>query len=218
MNVNNSFSNENKFNFIESENLYIQKINKNNDNNHILSKKRKKMKENNSQNLKKRKDYIYKQIKIHALKFAIQTINELLKPLIKLNLFNSFYILKNKFNNEFKDNLTKQFNIQLIDLTLKEILNKYSNNHQVLNKIEELNDNEYYKLTIYKLLNLKFIELINIYVGTNDDFKNNFGYENKFLFINDLSILNKKEIEDLINNGITVYLYNKKDKQEKKYK
>ncbi len=178
----------------------------------LLSKKTKKTIKKKNKQTNKRKDYLYKQIKIHTLKFAIQTINDLLKELVKLNQFNPFYLLQNKFNNELKDNLTKQFNIQLMDKTLKDILIQYSkNNNQKI--IEELNDNEKFNL-IHKILNLKFIDLINIYVMTNKQFKEKFNYENKFLLVNDSSIVNKNEIVDLFDSDIKKYLYNKRDLQK----
>ena len=68
-----------------------------------------------------------------------------------------------------------------------------------------MNDIENCKL-INKLLNIKFIDLIDIYVMSNDKFRENFYYENYLLLVNDWSIVNKKEIFDLINFSIRTYL------------
>ena len=218
MELNELLCNDNQYTSIQFDILNNQRKNNDDENLNFLTKKKKKSPKEKQQNLKKRKDYLYKQIKIHVIKFAIQTLNNLLKEIIKLNEFNSFYLFQNKFKNELKDNLKKEFNIQLIDLTLKDILIKYSqnkNNEKVLNKIEQLNNTENCKL-INKFLNIKFIDLIDIYVMSNDKFKENFYYENNLLLINDSSIVNKKEIFDLINFGIRAYLYNKRDLQQKK--
>ena len=191
---------KNSENIIDNNNETLI-INNNNENiKNIIQRKRKtKQKEDIPRN-----DNIYKQLKIQAIKFTINTLNLLLD--------NSIYVFQNVIKKEIKDKIQKNFNITLLNESIENLFTekKYCENENN-NKIIE-----YYKRQINgkksELINIflkkKFIEMIKIFGMDKNEFKKQYGFENEYLLEN-ITIKNKDYLKNLIDFGVNEFLEKK---------
>ena len=158
-----------------------------------------------------RGDNIYKQVKIHTIQFVVNSMNDLLKGKI-----NNFYKFKNTVAEEIKNKVEKKFNLEILEIIFKEILNYNNNtsNKEVLNQFEALfekNKNDKDLIIIDQMLNMKFKDLIKMFGMSKNSFFKEFGFYNERLLINldDNKIRNKILIKDLIQFGVDNYFHKK---------
>ena len=222
-------------NSLSNNNLSNSKSIKNSSNNHFSNinflkdcgtqeKKNLQNKRNRNTSNKKRNDNILKQVKVHTILFIIQTLNELLKIPKEIGIINKFLEFSREIKKEFKEKIEKSYNLENFEKTIKEILYKYYQNEiqkKDLNTIEDIikkGEHKNFKI-IEKFLNLKFKELIQIYGMSNEEFKEKFRFENKYLLINNnsKSILgNKNDMFDLISKNPVNYLKGKNKRENNK--
>ena len=131
-----------------------------------------------------RKDLVFKRIKNLSYNFGKNLINDYIKK-IKNDKPNLYLIVGIK--KELIDDTSKYFNEIFFQSPLKRIFsnppNKINKKENITNKekIEILNDLN--NPLLNELLNLKFIDLMNIYIyGNKDDIKELFGIQNLMLF------------------------------------
>lgn len=180
--------------------------------------KQKRTRKNKESNDISRGDNIFKQVKIHTIQFVVNTMNDLLKGKI-----NNFYKFKNTVAEEIKNKVEKKFNLEILEITFKEILNYNNNtsNKEVLNQFEALfeeNKNDKDLINIDKMLNMKFKDLVKMYGMSVDSFYKEYRFYNERLLINldDNKIRNKNLIKDLIQFGVDNYFHKKKGRVSKK--
>ena len=180
--------------------------------------KQKRTRKNKESNDISRGDNIFKQVKIHTIQFVVNTMNDLLKGKI-----NNFYKFKNTVSDEIKNKVEKKFNLEILEITFKEILNYKNNtsNKEVLNQFEALfeeNKNDKDLINIDKMLNMKFKDLVKMYGMSVDSFYKEYRFYNERLLINldDNKIRNKNLIKDLIQFGVDNYFHKKKGRVSKK--
>ena len=184
-----------------------------NDKNILTKKKRKreKNKDKDNNNNKIRKDNIFKQVKIHSIKFVIDTINDIAE---KENI-NSFYRLnKNKIKNDIKDRVQKSFNFEILDMTIREMLEVDDYNKGAIDYFEKNIKNEKSLKLINGFLNKKLFEVIEIFNMSNEKYNNEFQSDNKFLLFQK-KIKNKEKLIELIIFGVKDYLALKKERNRK---
>ncbi len=208
---NNNFQNQNE----ERNNLE----NNEKKNSHFTKKKRKR-KEKRNDNSKTRRDNLFKSIKIHCIAFIFFIINELMEILE----FNSFYKLnKNKLIKDFKNQVQKDFNLKILETTIKDIINNFcvdDSNTKVIKELENFikakpeKNNEYYNL-IEEFLNLKFVDIIKIFNISKKEFKSKYNFENNSLLKNNKNIKNRKELSELIDYGVKQFLEDKNGRKKK---
>ena len=218
--VENNNKNDNIEN-INDNNLNIQNENINIRNNNIQNQNEERNNlENNEKEIshfttnkrereEKRNDNLFKQIKIHSIKFIFETINELMEIL----KFNSFYKLnKNKLKTDFKNKVKKDFNLKILETTIKEIINNFcvdDSNIKVIKELENFikekpeKNNEYYNL-IEEFLNMEFVDAIKIF--------NMYNFKNNSLLKNNENIKNRKKLIELIDYGVKQFLEDKKER------
>ena len=220
--------NDNNLN-IQNENINIRNNNIQNQNeernnlennekeiSHFTTNKREREEKRND-NSKIRKDNLFKQIKIHSIKFIFDIINELMEILE----FNSCYKLnKNKLIKDFKIKVKKDFNLKILEMTIKKIINNFcvdNSNTKVIEKLENFikekpeKNNEYYNL-IEEFLNMKFVDVIKIFNMSKKEFKSKYNFENNSLLKNNETIKHRKELIDLIDYGVKEFLEDKKER------
>ena len=189
-----------------------------------LIKKKRKRKVKSFDKSKIRKDNLFKQIKAHSIKFIFDTINELMnKAIVNEIQFNMFYKLnKNKLNTKFKNQVKKNFNLEILDKTIIDIINNDcidDTNKNVIEKFEEFiqNNSENNKIfnLIKRFLNEKLAEVIKIFNMSKEEYETEFKFENKFLLKYSEKIINKKELINLIEYGLIEYLKNKRERNRK---
>ena len=205
---NNNFQNQNE----ERNNLE----NNEKEISHFTTNKREREEKRND-NSKIRKDNLFKQIKIHSIKFIFDIINELMEILE----FNSFYKLnKNKLKTDFKNKVKKDFNLKILETTIKDIINNFcvdDSNTKVIKELENFikakpeKNNEYYNL-IEEFLNMKFVDVIKIFNMSKKEFKSKYNFENNSLLKNNETIFHRKELIDLIDYGVKEFLEDKKER------
>ena len=164
----------------------------------------------------KRKDNIFKQIKVKVIKFGIDTMNY-----YHIDKINRFYNFKNKIVKVVKERLKKEFNLEILEYTIEDILIKYSENEfnkkvivYIYDNLEKEKDNVNLNF-VFNFLKMKFIDVIKLFALSNEEYYNKFGYYNKFLLENS-SYSNKKDMKDLIELGMIEYLNEKTGRNIKK--
>ena len=168
------------------------------------------IKENNNNQI--RRDNVFKQVKIHSIKFVIDTINDIAE---KENI-NSFYRLnKNKIKNDIKDRVQKSFNFEILDMTIREMLEVDDYNKGVIDYFEENIKNEKSLKLINGFLDKTLFEVIEIFNMSNEEYNKEFQSNNKFLLQYQKNIINKEKLIELINNGVKDYLEQKKERNRK---
>ena len=229
--IENNIKNDNIEN-INDNNLNIQNENINIGNNNFQNQNEERNNlENNEKEIshfttnkrereEKRNDNLFKQIKIHSIKFIFETINELMEIL----KFNSFYKLnKNKLKTDFKNKVKKDFNLKILETTIKDIINNFcvdDSNIKVIKELENFikekpeKNNEYYNL-IEEFLNMKFVDVIKIFNMSKKEFKSKYNFENNSLLKNNETIFHRKELIDLIDYGVKEFLEDKKGRNKK---
>jgi len=184
-----------------------------------LTKKKRNRKEKRNSTI--RKDNIFKQIKIHCIQFIFDTINELMNQV----KFNRFYILdKNKLTEDFKTKVQKNYNLQILEKTVRDIINddcKDDTNKEIIEEFEEFVENNVEKniennkiiSIINSFLKEKFINVIQIFNMTKEDYETKFQLKNNFLLECNEKIKNKKILKELIQYGVVKYLNKKKERK-----
>lgn len=227
--MNNFKKTENKKNDLEEENKIqsntenedFQIVKKNNYsrslsfNENYIKKKRIRKKKSEFNNIP-RKDNIFKQIKIQALKFTLLTLNEKLDGII--NRFDRF---KNTINKDLKDNIQKNKNIEILNLRLKDILINHCENDVNAKLVKIIEDN--YKINqkneqlsfIIKMLNMNLNDIIKMYNMNDSQFIEQYGFKNKYLLINS-KLKNKEDMQNLIKFDMLKYISSKYGRMRKK--
>ena len=188
-----------------------------------FTKQKRKRKEKRDDNSTIRKDNIFKQIKIHAIKFIFDTINELMNQV----KFNRFYKLdKNKLTEDFKNKVQKNYNLQILEKTVRKIINdncKGDANKKIIEKFEAFVENNVEKKIennncisiIKRFLKEKFINVIQIFNMPKKEYESEFKLKNNFLLQCNEKIKNKEILKELIKFGVVDYLNNKKERKLK---
>jgi len=186
-----------------------------------FTKKKRKRKEKRDDNSTIRPDNVFKQIKIHSVQFIFDTINELMNQV----KFNRFYKLdKNQLTEDFKNKVQKNFNLKILDKTVREIINddcKDDTNKETIEKFEAFVENNVEKniennnfiSIINSFLKEKFINVIQIFNMTKEDYETKFQLKNNFLLECNEKIKNKKILKELIQYGVVKYLNKKKERK-----
>ena len=176
-------------------------------------------------NPQKIKDNRFKQIKVHSLKFIINTMNKLLEEPKKLGLINLYLKFNNKVDITVKEKIDKNYNLDILNKTIKEILTNNINNEFIKKDLKEIDnviktcEHKNFKI-LDKFLNiLKFKDIINIYGMSEDNFEREFGFKNEFLLEKNKNSKtlnnNKKDMLELINQNVEQFLQKKKSRNEK---
>ena len=196
------------------ENLIQKNSECKNDKNILTKKKRKRVKnkDKDNNNNQIRKDNVFKQVKIHSIKFVIDTINDIAE---KENI-NSFYRLnKNKIKNDIKTIVQKSFNFKILDMTIRKILEVDDYNKNIIDYFEKNIKNEKSLKLINGFLDKTLFEVIKIFNMSNEEYNNEFQSNNKFLLQFQNNIINKEKLIELINFGVKDYLALKKERNRK---
>ena len=159
-----------------------------------------------------RKDNVFKQVKIHSIKFVIDTINDIAE---KENI-NSFQRLnKNNIKDDIKNRVQKSFNFEILNMTIREILKVDDNNKKIIDYFEKNIKNEKSLKLINGFLDKTLFEVIKIFNMSNEEYNNEFQSNNKFLLQFQNNIINKEKLIELINFGVKDYLALKKERNRK---
>jgi hypothetical protein len=168
------------------------------------------IKENNNNQI--RRDNVFKQVKIHSIKFVIDTINDIAE---KENI-NSFCRLnKNNIKDDIKNRVQKSFNLKILNMTIREMLEVDDYNKGVIDYFEENIKNEKSLKLINGFLDKTLFEVIKIFNMSNEEYNKEFQSNNKFLLQYQKNIINKEKLIELINNGVKDYLEQKKERNRK---
>ena len=185
-----------------------------NDKNILTKKKRKreKDKDKDNNNNQIRKDNVFKQVKIHSIKFVIDTINDIGDK----EKINSFYRLnKNNIKDDIKNRVQKSFNFEILNMTIREILKVDDHNKNTIDYFEKNIKNEKSLKLINGFLDKTLFEVIEIFNMSNEEYNNEFQSKNKFLLQFQKNIINKEKLIELINFGVKDYLTLKKERNRK---
>ena len=184
-----------------------------NDKNILTKKKRKREKNKDKDNNNKiRKDNVFKQVKIHSIKFVIDTINDIAEK----EKINSFYRLnKNNIKDDIKNRVQKSFNFEILDMTIRKILEVDDYNKNIIDYFEKNIKNEKSLKLINGFLDKTLFEVIKIFNMSNEEYNNEFQSNNKFLLQFQNNIINKEKLIELINFGVKDYLDLKKERNRK---
>ena len=159
-----------------------------------------------------RKDNVFKQVKIHSIKFVIDTINDIAE---KENI-NSFYRLnKNNIKDDIKNRVQKSFNLKILDMTIRKMLEVDDYNKGVIDYFEKNIKNEKSLKLINGFLDKTLFEVIKIFNMSNEEYNNEFQSNNKFLLQFQNNIINKEKLIELIDFGVKDYLDQKKERNRK---
>ncbi len=176
----------------------------------------------NSSSKKKKDDNLLKRAKVNGIKFCENTINLLLEEPKKLGLINQFIYFIIKIKNEVKEKTEKKYNLVLFQKNIKQILQEYSKENEIiqkdLNEIENLISINKCKHKNVKLINqflneFNLEEIINIYKMPEKEFEKKFNFKNKFLLEN-MRVKNKELLNDFINKDVKTFLNNKKSRSK----
>lgn len=155
----------------EIENIIIdnKEINKKEN---IRKGRKKKNEERNTKNNKFRKDNEMKKIKAYLINFIFDNLNS------RLTFSHKKFL---KINKNVNENLEREFNINLMNMTIKEIFEKFSVNNKYSKSIKRKNLNQELIMEIYeKNKENKVIELLNSkYIDQLKNLRNN--YLDKFV-------------------------------------
>ena len=139
--------------------------------------------------------------------------------------FNRFYKLdKNQLTEDFKNKVQKNFNLKILDKTVREIINdncKGDANKKIIEKFEAFVENNVEKniennnfiSIINSFLKEKFINVIQIFNMPKKEYESEFKLKNNFLLECNEKIKNKKILKDLIQYGVVKYLNKKKERK-----
>ena len=198
-----------------------------NDKNILTKKKRKREKNIDKDNNNKiRRDNLFKQVKIHSIKFVIDTINDIaekenINPFKRLN--------KNKIKNDIKTKVKKSFNFKILDMTIRKILEVDDYNKNIIDYFEKNIKNEkslklingFLDKTLFEVIEIFNMsnedynnEVIKIFNMSNEEYNNEFQSNNKFLLFQK-KIKNKEKLIELIIFGVKDYLALKKERNRK---
>ena len=174
-----------------------------------------------------RKDNVFKQVKIHSIKFVIDTINDIAE---KENI-NSFCRLnKNNIKDDIKNRVQKSFNFEILNMTIREILKVDDHNKNTIDYFEKNIKNEkslklingFLDKTLFEVIEIFNMsnedynkEVIKIFNMSNEEYNNEFQSNNKFLLQFQNNIINKEKLIELINFGVKDYLNLKKERNRK---
>lgn len=147
------------------------------------------------------KDNIIYKLKVYVMKNIYYIIPELYFKYKKIK------VKLNRIDGNILKNGKKSFNLEFLNLAIKDILNLIKSKRHKNNKKRENKDiiKEIEEIEIIKtILNMKFPEFIDqIFMLSSDDFKQKFGFENAFLFSEiQLSYEQRETMGDLIKNGL----------------
>ena len=165
-----------------------------------------------------RKDNIFKQVKLQAIKFIINTLNKLLNHPI--------YIFSNNIKKKLKDRVMKDYNIKILNESIENLLtnNHYcfdDNNKIIINFFENIykknKDDKNLKL-INNFLKKKLIEIIEIFGMNEELFEMEYGFKNEYLLEQNHKIINKYYLKNLINFGVIEFIKSKKGRNIKSNK
>ena len=185
-----------------------------NDKNILTKKKRKreKDKDKDNNNNQIRKDNVFKQVKIHSIKFVIDTINDIWDK----EKINNFYRLnKNNIKDDIKNRVQKSFNFEILNMTIREILKVDDHNKNTIDYFEKNIKNEKSLKLINGFLDKTLFEVIEIFNMSNEKYNDKFQSNNKFLLQFQNNIINKEKLIELINFGVKDYLALKKERNRK---
>ena len=185
-----------------------------NDKNILTKKKRKreKDKDKDNNNNQIRRDNVFKQVKIHSIKFVIDTINDIGDK----EKINNFYRLnKNNIKDDIKNRVQKSFNFEILDMTIRKILEVDDYNKNIIDYFEKNIKNEKSLKLINGFLDKTLFEVIKIFNMSNEEYNNEFQSNNKFLLQFQKNIINKEKLIELINFGVKDYLNLKKERNRK---
>ena len=173
-NTNQSSSTALKPKINEYDNKIIIDITDNNKNGKSLNKRGRKRKSEirNAKNTKYRKDNEMKKIKAYLINFIFDNLNS------RLTFSHKKFL---KINKNVNENLEREFNINLMNMTIKEIFEKFSVNNKYSKSIKRKNLNQELIMEIYeKNKENKVIELLNSkYIDQLKNLRNN--YLDKFV-------------------------------------
>ena len=159
-----------------------------------------------------RKDNVFKQVKIHSIKFVIDTINDIGDK----EKINNFYRLnKNNIKDDIKNRVQKSFNFEILNMTIREILKVDDHNKNTIDYFEKNIKNEKSLKLINGFLDKTLFEVIKIFNMSNEEYNNEFQSKNKFLLQFQKNIINKEKLIELINFGVKDYLTLKKERNRK---
>ncbi len=147
------------------------------------------------------KDNVIYKLKVYIMKNVYYIIPELYFKYKKIK------VKLNRIDGDILKNGKKSFNLEFLNLAIKDILNltkskRHKNNKKRENKdiIKEIEEIEIIKT----ILNMKFSEFIDqIFMLSSDDFKQKFEFENAFLFSEiQLSDEQRNTMKDLFKEGL----------------
>ena len=139
--------------------------------------------------------------------------------------FNRFYKLdKNKLTEDFKKKVQKNYNLQILDKTIRDIINDDcldDANKKIIEKFEAFVENNVEKniennnciSIIKRFLKEKFINVIQIFNIPKKEYESEFKLKNNFLFECNEKIKNKEILKELIKFGVVEYLNKKKERK-----
>ena len=210
---NNEKKNDNNNNENRNDNSNNENKNDNNNENiqiYIKKKRNTKQKEDIPRN-----DNIFKQVKIQAIKFIINTLNKLLN--------NHVYNFKNNIKKELKDRVMKDYNNKILNESIENLLtnNHYcddNHNKKIIKYFEDIykkNEGDKNLKLIKILLKKKLIEIIEIFGMDENRFEREYGFKNQYLLEKNLSIKNNIYVKNLINFGVIDFLKAKTGRKSK---
>ena len=141
--------------------------------------------------------------------------------------FNRFYQLdKNQLTEDFKNKVQKNYNLQILDKTVRDIINDYCKddaNKKIIEKFEAFVENNVEKKIennncisiIKRFLKEKFINVIQIFNMPKKEYESEFKLKNNFLLECNEKIKNKEILKELIKFDVVDYLNNKKERKLK---
>ena len=147
------------------------------------------------------KDNVIYKLKVHVMKNIYYIIPELYFKYKKIK------VKLNRIDGNILKNGKKSFNLEFLNLAIKDILNLIKSKRHKNNKKRENKDIIKEIEIIKTILNMKFPEFSDqIFKLSSDDFKQKFGFENAFLFSEiQLSYEQRKTMSDLIENGLLIH-------------
>ncbi len=190
--------------------LNMAKLNKNEKTN--IKRGRIKTSESSNEHTKEALDNKIRKIRIHAITFGIDLINDCIKKELK-KIYRKEKIILRGICREITGDITIHFNIRFFDATLEFIYSnplneKYSkfpkdSNEKAIQKLKEINNP-----IINKLLNMQFKDLFSLFVKSDKEYlSQEFGLKKAETFDDFIASLkneSKEYISDLIsmvNNG-----------------
>ena len=156
-------------------------------------------------------DNIAKKFKVQSLNFVVLFGNRLIQKYLKeVDNLNNNNIFLQPIKVIYKENVTKEFNVDFLNQKVYIILSLNSKNIKIIKKFffnEEFN----------KIMNMKLIDIIQtIFLIKPKEFEEKYGYKNQFLFQNlnkDKEIFKKMQI--ILNKEQSLLTYFEEIKERK---